>query len=70
MADAPYLAFVGKDLGDIVERVVPDTREGVLNLKSARQVSYRIRTFGTNQLTMSDIRQLASETTSRSADSG
>lgn len=37
--DAPYLGFIAKDLGEIVERVVPETREGVLNLRSARQVS-------------------------------
>jgi hypothetical protein len=37
--DAPYLDFISRDLGLIVERVVPDTREGVLNLKSAKQVS-------------------------------
>ncbi|RSH89043.1 hypothetical protein EHS25_002705 [Saitozyma podzolica] len=35
--DAPYLDFISRDLGLIVERVVPDTREGVLNLKSAKQ---------------------------------
>lgn len=39
--DAPYLEFISRDLGLIVERVVPDTREGVLNLKSAKQVSDR-----------------------------
>jgi CTD kinase subunit gamma len=38
--DAPYLAFISRDLGEIVERVVPDTREGVLNLKSAKQVTH------------------------------
>ena len=36
--DAPYAAYVNRDLGTIVERVVPPEREGVLNLKSARQV--------------------------------
>lgn len=36
--DAPYMAFVAKDLGEIVHRVVPDNREGVLNLRSAKQV--------------------------------
>lgn len=38
LADAPYLALVGRHLGDIVERVIPETREGVLNLKSTKQV--------------------------------
>lgn len=37
--EAPYLALVARDLGDIVQKVVPDTREGVLNLKSTKQVS-------------------------------
>lgn len=36
--DAPYPAFVARDLGSIVGSVVPESREGVLNLKSARQV--------------------------------
>lgn len=43
--DAPYAAYVNRDLGTIVERVVPPEREGVLNLKSARQIleSWRTR---------------------------
>lgn len=36
--DAPYPAFVARDLGGIVSCVVPESREGVLNLKSSRQV--------------------------------
>lgn len=36
--DAPYLAFTARDLPTIVQGVVPDAREGILNLKSARQV--------------------------------
>jgi CTD kinase subunit gamma len=42
-AEAPYSALILRDLGRIVEGVVPDTREGVLNLKSTKQVSYNNR---------------------------
>lgn len=37
-----YLGFVVRDLGEIVGRVVPDTREGVLNLRSAKQVGFHV----------------------------
>ena len=37
--DAPYPTLISRDVGVVVGYVVPDTREGVLNLKSARQVS-------------------------------
>ncbi|KAK4686632.1 CTD kinase subunit gamma, partial [Tremellales sp. Uapishka_1] len=36
--DAPYLKHMSSDLGTIVDSVVPDSREGVLNLRSARQI--------------------------------
>lgn len=42
--EAPYPVLVVRDLGRIVEGVVPDTREGVLNLKSTKQVSQVDRT--------------------------
>lgn len=37
--DAPYVDYVSRDLARIVELVVPESREGVLNLLSAKQVS-------------------------------
>jgi CTD kinase subunit gamma len=40
--DAPYIDFVARDLDQITEFVVPPTREGVLNLLSAKQVSPRL----------------------------
>ncbi|KAK8864693.1 hypothetical protein IAR55_001945 [Kwoniella newhampshirensis] len=36
--EAPYPEFVTRDLQKVVDSVVPDTREGILNLKSARQI--------------------------------
>jgi CTD kinase subunit gamma len=36
--DAPYLHLVARDLAVVVNNVVPDSREGVLNLMSAKQV--------------------------------
>lgn len=38
----PYKDLVKRDLSHIVELVVPDTREGILNLMSAQQVQYRM----------------------------
>lgn len=38
VGEGVYLGLMVRDLGEIVGRVVPDTREGVLNLRSARQV--------------------------------
>lgn len=38
LPDAPYVDYVTRDLARIVELVVPETREGVLNLLSAKQV--------------------------------
>ena len=40
-----YLGMVARDLGRIVEGVVPDSREGILNYKAARQIleSWRTR---------------------------
>lgn len=34
-----YVDYVARDLGKIVEYVVPDGRQGLLNLMSTRQVS-------------------------------
>ncbi|WVW84275.1 hypothetical protein I302_106305 [Kwoniella bestiolae CBS 10118] len=44
-ADAPYPQLVTNNLQDIVGKVVPDNREGVLNLRSAKQIleSWRLR---------------------------
>lgn len=59
----PYVAYITRDLSLVVGKVVPDTREGVLNLKAARQV--RIikigRQFGWNGLLtrVADTGQLA-----------
>ncbi|ORX35577.1 CTD kinase subunit gamma CTK3-domain-containing protein [Kockovaella imperatae] len=43
--DAPYASLIARNLGKIVSRVVPETREGVLNAKAARQIleSWRTR---------------------------
>ncbi|EIW66005.1 hypothetical protein TREMEDRAFT_45988 [Tremella mesenterica DSM 1558] len=43
--DAPYLKHVSEDLSRVVENVVPATREGILNLKAAKQIleSWRLR---------------------------
>ncbi|WRT66678.1 uncharacterized protein IL334_003638 [Kwoniella shivajii] len=43
--EAPYPELVNKNLHDIVGKVVPDSREGVLNLRSAKQIleSWRMR---------------------------
>ncbi|WVQ99733.1 hypothetical protein IAU59_006875 [Kwoniella sp. CBS 9459] len=43
--DAPYPGFVTANLKELVEKVVPDSREGVLNLRSAKQIleSWRMR---------------------------
>jgi CTD kinase subunit gamma len=43
--DAPYLPLIERGLARIVAQVVPDTREGLLNLKSARAMlqSWRAR---------------------------
>ncbi|OCF31950.1 CTD kinase subunit gamma [Kwoniella heveanensis BCC8398] len=43
--DAPYPGFVTSNLKELVEKVVPDSREGVLNLRSAKQIleSWRMR---------------------------
>ena len=38
--DAPYLGFLARDAEAMVWNVVPDTREGVLNLKSTKQVIF------------------------------
>lgn len=40
----PYKEFVRRDLAKLVEMVVPDTREGVLNLMSTNQASWGGRT--------------------------
>ena len=37
-SDAPYPAFIERDLPTLVSNVVPPTREGVLNLRSARLI--------------------------------
>ncbi|WWC69867.1 uncharacterized protein I206_103810 [Kwoniella pini CBS 10737] len=44
-SEAPYPELVTKNLQSIVERVVPDNRDGVLNLRSAKQIleSWRLR---------------------------
>lgn len=39
VAGQPYKALVKRDLAKVVDMVVPQTREGVLNLMSANQVS-------------------------------
>ncbi|WVF71136.1 hypothetical protein IAT40_005933 [Kwoniella sp. CBS 6097] len=43
--DAPYPGYVTANLKELVEKVVPDSREGVLNLRSAKQIleSWRMR---------------------------
>ncbi|ORY26313.1 CTD kinase subunit gamma CTK3-domain-containing protein [Naematelia encephala] len=43
--DAPYLAFMRRDLATVVSHVVPPSREGILNLKATRQIleSWRTR---------------------------
>ncbi|OCF60864.1 hypothetical protein L486_00508 [Kwoniella mangroviensis CBS 10435] len=43
--DAPYPQLVTQNLQDIVGKVVPDGRDGVLNLRSAKQIleSWRLR---------------------------
>ncbi|WVQ80128.1 hypothetical protein IAT38_002229 [Cryptococcus sp. DSM 104549] len=43
--EAPYLEYVTRNLQAVVDGVVPDTNEGILNLKSARQIleSWRLR---------------------------
>jgi len=41
LPDAPYVDYVTRDLAKIVELVVPESREGVLNLLSAKQVSLK-----------------------------
>ena len=38
----PYNNLIKRDLPKIVEMVVPDTREGVLNLMSAQQVGNKL----------------------------
>ncbi|WVR06743.1 hypothetical protein IAU60_003778 [Kwoniella sp. DSM 27419] len=45
LTDAPYPEYVNSHLKELVEKVVPDTREGVLNLRSAKQIleSWRTR---------------------------
>lgn len=37
-SDAPYVRCMARDLGRVVESVVPPTKEGVLNLKAVKQV--------------------------------
>jgi hypothetical protein len=62
-SDMPYVAYITRDLSLVVGKVVPDTREGVLNLKAARQVRFiKIgRQFGWNGLLtrVADTGQLA-----------
>ncbi|WWC62220.1 uncharacterized protein I303_104815 [Kwoniella dejecticola CBS 10117] len=43
--EAPYPELVTKNLLSIVEKVVPDNRDGILNLRSAKQIleSWRLR---------------------------
>ena len=43
--DAPYAGMIARNLDKIVSNVVPETREGVLNSKAARQIldSWRTR---------------------------
>jgi CTD kinase subunit gamma len=36
-----YTGFVARDLEKIIQLVVPDTRDGLINLMSTRQVSRR-----------------------------
>lgn len=36
-SDAPYVRCMARDLGRVVESVVPPTKEGVLNLKAVKQ---------------------------------
>ena len=38
----PYKGLVKRDLGKVVDMVVPKTKEGVLNLMSANQVSHAL----------------------------
>ena len=45
-----YSGLLDRDLELVVGRVVPDTREGVLNLRSAKQVSLFHLTFGGESL--------------------
>lgn len=40
----PYAHLVKRDLAKLVEMVVPPTREGILNLMAANQVSLTFRT--------------------------
>ncbi|KAL7413482.1 CTD kinase subunit gamma CTK3-domain-containing protein [Mrakia frigida] len=44
LPDAPYVDYVTRDLSKIVELVVPESREGVLNLLSAKQILESWRT--------------------------
>lgn len=38
-SQAPYIDYVTRDLEKIVEYVVPNSRDGLINFQSARQVS-------------------------------
>ncbi|WWC88998.1 uncharacterized protein L201_003915 [Kwoniella dendrophila CBS 6074] len=44
-SETPYPNLINKNLQDIVEKVVPDNRDGILNLRSAKQIleSWRLR---------------------------
>lgn len=48
VAELPYAGFLEKDLGTLVGFVVPEGKEGMLNLLSAKQVS---RLYGSHVIT-------------------